>query len=74
MSAVGQLEQKTLCGPAIAAKAAENYRMLRRKGITVRGTIDAIIATWCIENGAYLLHNDRDFDRFAEHLALPVWT
>jgi predicted nucleic acid-binding protein len=50
-----------LCGEAIARAAAANYRKLRSKGITIRGTIDVIIATWCIENGVPLLHNDRDF-------------
>lgn len=51
----------SLCSPDLAPKAAANYRLLRRKGVTVRGTIDVIIATWCIENGVALLHNDRDF-------------
>jgi predicted nucleic acid-binding protein len=62
-----------LCGSEIAPKAAANYRTLRRRGITVRGTIDVIIATWCIENGARLLHNDRDFAAMEVALALPVW-
>lgn len=59
-----------LCGAAIAAKAAANYRFLRRRGITIRGTIDVVIATWCIENGAGLLHNDRDFDPLERELGL----
>lgn len=50
-----------LCGDAIARKAADNFRTLRAAGVTIRGTIDVIIATWCIENGAMLLHADRDF-------------
>lgn len=71
-SAVGWLPTRTLCNPALAYQAAENYRHLRRRGITVRGTIDVIIATWCIENGALLLHNDRDFDPMERELGLRV--
>lgn len=63
----------TLGGPEIAHQAAANYRTLRQKGITVRGTIDVIIATWCIENRVALLHNDRDFDAMTEHLGLVCW-
>lgn len=59
-------------GPAIAIQAAKNFRKLRRLGVTVRKTIDTVIATRCIESGYDLLHNDRDFDPFAEHLGLRV--
>ncbi len=62
-----------LCGPEIAPIAAANYRVLRQNGITIRGTIDVIIATWCIENGAMLLHNDRDFGMMEEVLGLTGW-
>lgn len=62
----------TLCGEAMAPKAAANYRALRRRGITIRGTIDVIIATWCIETGAQLLHNDRDFDPIEREMGLAV--
>ena len=51
-------------------KAADNYRQLRRKGITVRKTIDGIIATACIEANLPLLFSDRDFQPYVEHLAL----
>lgn len=61
-----------LGGLEIAVQAAKNYRTLRRLGITVRKTIDAIIATRCIESGYDLLHSDRDFDPFAKHLGLKV--
>lgn len=54
-------------------EAAQNFRTLRRKGISVRKTIDTIIATCCIRNGYVLLHDDRDFDAFVEHLGLRVW-
>jgi predicted nucleic acid-binding protein len=47
-----------------------NYRKLRVLGVTVRKTIDTVIATRCIENGLTLLHNDRDFDPFVTHLGL----
>lgn len=56
----------------IAIQAAQNFRALRKKGITVRKTIDVIIATFCIENGFELIHNDRDFDPMEEYLGLMV--
>ena len=62
-----------LCGPDIAPKAAANHRALRRAGITVRGTVDVIIATWCIENAVPLLHNDRDFTAIERKLGLSSW-
>ena len=61
-----------LAGHDVCVQAADNFRTLRRKGVTVRKTIDAIIATCCIRNGYMLLHNDRDFDAFVEHLGLRV--
>lgn len=62
----------TTTGPTIAIQAARNYRILRAKGITVRKTIDTLIATRCILDGHELLHSDRDFDPFVEHLGLRV--
>ena len=59
-----------LAGPAMAIQAAKNFRVLRALGITVRKTIDTIIATRCIESGLPLLYSDRDFDPFVEHLGL----
>jgi len=59
-----------LGGQDIAIQAAKNFRILRSRGVTVRKTIDAIIATRCIESGYDLLHSDRDFDPFAKHLGL----
>lgn len=53
-----------------AWKAAENYRKLRSKGITVRKTIDGIIATACIEANLPLLFSDRDFLPYVNHLGL----
>ncbi len=63
-----------LCNMAIAEKAAKYHRFLRSKGITVRGTVDLLIATWCIEKNIPLLHADRDFAGFEEHLDLKRWT
>jgi predicted nucleic acid-binding protein len=59
-------------GLEIAVQAARNFRTLRALGITVRKTIDTLIATRCIESDLILLHSDRDFDAFAQHLGLRV--
>jgi predicted nucleic acid-binding protein len=59
-----------LAGQAVALKAAENFRTLRALGVSVRKTIDTVVATRCIENGFLLLYSDRDFDPFVEHLGL----
>ena len=59
-----------MAGDAIAVAAARNFRSLRRRGITVRKTIDLLIGTWCIENGIPLLHNDSDFHPMARFLGL----
>jgi len=61
-----------LGGQEIAIQAAKNFRTLRRLGVTVRKTIDTVIATRCIESGYDLLHSDRDFDPFARHFRLRV--
>lgn len=67
-------EHIDLVGYDLAVKASMNYRSLRARGATVRKTIDVLIATRCIEDGLTLLHADRDFDPFAEHLGLKVAT
>lgn len=59
-----------LGGKDVAIQAAKNFRALRRLGITVRKTVDAIIATRCIRSGFTLLYSDRDFDPFVQHLGL----
>ena len=61
-----------LLGKEIAIKAARNYRLLRKKGITIRKTIDVIIATYCIENNFTLLHNNKDFLPMEKHLGLKT--
>ena len=66
------LEYRDLVGREIAVQASRNYRTLRKGGITVRKTIDVIIATFCIENGFELIHNDRDFDGIEAMLGLKV--
>jgi predicted nucleic acid-binding protein len=65
-----QLEVVQLGGREIALQAARNHRALRKVGVTVRKSIDTIIATWCVEHGRRLLFDDRDFDVFVEHLGL----
>ena len=64
--------QVEMVNPHLAVQSARNYRVLRRKGITVRKTIDSLIATYCIENEHDLLHNDSDFDGYEKHLGLSV--
>ena len=59
-----------MVGQDIAIQAAKNFRALRVLGITMRKTIDTMIATRCIESGLPLLYSDRDFDPFVEHLGL----
>ena len=63
-----------LGGQEIAIQAANNFRILRNLGVSVRKTIDTIIATRCIANDYELLHNDKDFEPFATHLGLRVVT
>ncbi|MCP9773700.1 PIN domain nuclease [Synechococcus sp. Tobar12-5m-g] len=59
-----------MLGPQNAYRAAENYRSLRSRGITVRKTIDGIIATACIQANLPLLFSDRDFEPYVEYLGL----
>ena len=66
------LEVVELGGQEIAVQAARNFLALRKLGVTVRKTIDTVIATRCIKSGYDLLHNNRDFDPFVRHLGLRV--
>ncbi len=59
-------------GLDVAIAAAENFRVLRKLGVTVRKTIDTVIATRCIRDGFDLLHSDRDFEPFTKYLGLRV--
>ena len=59
-------------GEDLAVATARNFRVLRRRGRTVRKTIDGVIATFCLRQGFSLLHRDRDYDHFETVLGLSV--
>ena len=59
-------------GQELAIESAINYRSLRKKGLTVRKTIDVIIGTFCIHHQLKLLHDDRDFDPMVKFLNLKI--
>jgi len=61
-----------MVGQELAIKSAINYRFLRKKGVTVRKTIDVMIGTFCINHHILLLHDDRDFDPLEEYLKLKT--
>ena len=61
-------------GYNVALQSAQNYRLLRKAGVTVRKTIDIIIATFCIMEGLTLLHDDHDFDPMVSHFSLKIPT
>ena len=67
---LAELQQVDMLGTDMALKAADNYRKLRKKGVTIRKTADTIIASYCIENKLPLLFSDRDFLPFVNHLKL----
>jgi predicted nucleic acid-binding protein len=69
---IERLEYVNLVGREIAYITADNYRKLRKKGVTVRKTIDMIIGTFCIVNEIELIHNDKDFDPLEKYLGLKV--
>ena len=71
-SLMDSLEYFDLVGREVAISAEQNFRLLRREGITVRKTIDVLIATFCIMNDFELIHNDRDFEPFSERLGLRI--
>jgi len=66
------LEYHDFLGKEMAIQSAQNFRKLRKHGVTIRKTIDVIIATFCIENGFSLIHNDRDYDAMEKVLGLKV--
>ena len=70
--ALSKFPQVSLLDSDLAVNSARNYRALRKKGITVRKTIDCFIATYCIATGTALLHSDQDFESFEIHLGLQV--
>ena len=59
-----------MLGTEISIKSPDNFRLLRKQGITIRKTIDTLIATYCIESGLSLLHSDKDFQPFQQFLGL----
>ena len=71
-SFLSALPFRKMGGYNVAIQSAENYRKLRKAGITVRKTIDVIIATFCIVEGLTLLHDDRDFDPITSHFPLKT--
>ncbi|KAF3984523.1 MAG: PIN domain nuclease [Methylococcales symbiont of Hymedesmia sp. n. MRB-2018] len=68
--ALETLEQFELFGSFMVSECANNFRKLRKKGLTVRKNSDLIIASFCIQNKIPLLFSDRDFLPFTEHLDL----
>ena len=59
-----------MVGVDIALRSAANYRQLRKQGLTIRKTVDCLIATFVIQRGYLLLHDDHDFEPFERHLGL----
>ncbi len=70
LSLLNRLLVVDLLGKENAIRSAENFRKLRKKGITIRKTADVIIATYCIANAIPLLFSDKDFQPFVDHLNL----
>ncbi len=71
---LSELPFRQMGGYNVAVQSAQNYRQLRKAGITVRKTIDIIIATFCIIEELTLLHDDRDFNPIASHFPLKTFT
>lgn len=69
---LSRFAQTEMVNLQLAQQSAHNYRELRKKGVTVRKTIDCLIATFCIVGKHSLLHRDSDFDGFEKHLGLKV--
>ena len=72
-SHLDKLPFRQMGGYNVAIQSAQNYRQLRKAGVTVHKTIDIIIATFCIIEGLTLLHDDRDFDPIASHFPLKAF-
>jgi predicted nucleic acid-binding protein len=71
---LGALRFRQIGGYHVAIQSAQNYRSLRKAGVTVRKTIDIMIATFCIIEGLTLLHDDRDFAPMESHFSLKTLT
>ena len=63
-----------MLGTDLAIQSADNFRFLRKRGVSVRKTADVIIATYCIEYGQSLLFADKDYLPFVTHLGLKAVT
>lgn len=61
-----------MLGQEMAIRSAMNYRYLRKKGVTVRKTIDVLIGTFCLHNRISLLHSDKDFEPMEKYLKLKT--
>lgn len=72
-SHLDKLPFRQMGGYNVAIQSTQIYRQLRKAGVTVRKTIDIIIATFCIIEGLTLLHDDRDFDPIASHFPLKAF-
>ena len=71
-AALDRLVFQPMVGRDVALASARHYRALRARGVTVRKTIDMLVATFCLANGHRLLHADRDFVPIAEYLGLET--
>jgi len=71
-SFLSDLPFRRMGGYQVAVQSAQNYRILRKKGVTVHKTIDVIIGTYCILESLPLLHDDRDFEPMVTHLSLNI--
>ena len=71
-SLMDSLEYFNLVGRDVALSASQNFLLLKREGITVRKTIDVLVATFCIINDFELIHNDKDFEPFEKKLGLRI--
>jgi predicted nucleic acid-binding protein len=69
---LAKIKTYDVLGKNMAIKSAVNFRALRKQGITIRKTIDVIIATFCIENNKALLASDKDFELIASALPLRL--
>ena len=72
LSLLDPLEFLEMAGRDVAIQSAANHRRLRRRGVTVRKTMDMLIGTYCLMHDHQILHNDRDFDVLAKHFGLKV--
>ncbi len=72
-SVLSNLKLYSIGGYDIALESANNYRFLRKQGVTIRKTIDVIIGTFCIYNNFRLLHKDNDFLPMEKYLSLKTY-